>query len=72
MNACKVPDAAGDHWRTDSYPEMEQKLNSLRSLVCDLLKANEELRNALHEASSGVQGNTEALPSLKWNQRDDS
>ena len=31
----------------DADREMEHQLNSLRSLVCDLLKANQELREAL-------------------------
>jgi hypothetical protein len=31
----------------DADREMEHQLDSLRSLVCDLLKANQELREAL-------------------------
>ena len=38
----------------DSYQEMQYKFRSLRSLVCDLLKTNQELRNALVEARSGA------------------
>ncbi|MCU1324510.1 MAG: hypothetical protein JWM43_4159 [Acidobacteriaceae bacterium] len=34
----------------DSWLEMEQRLASLRTLVCDLLKANQELRQALLSA----------------------
>ncbi len=36
----------------DSYQEMKYKFRSLRSLVCDLLKTNQELRNALLEAKN--------------------
>ena len=38
------------HATGDSYLEMEQRLASLRSLVCDLLKTNQELRQILLEA----------------------
>jgi hypothetical protein len=34
----------------DSYQEAAYELSSLRLLVCDLLKANQELRNALLKA----------------------
>jgi hypothetical protein len=37
----------------DSILEMEHRLNSLRLLVCELLKTNQELRDALQEARSG-------------------
>lgn len=36
----------------DSYQEMKYKFRALRSLVCDLLKTNQELRNALLDAKS--------------------
>lgn len=45
-NNCK-PDETDDLSSMDSYKEMEQRLNALRSLVRDLLIANQELRNAL-------------------------
>ena len=46
----------GNHlWSTDSYEEMEWKLKSLRSLLCDLLKTNQELRDALLDARNEVQ-----------------
>jgi hypothetical protein len=48
------PDATGNHWIVDSYQEMEYKLHSLRSLVCDLLKTNQELRDALLNAKIDV------------------
>jgi hypothetical protein len=41
----------------DSYMEMELKLKSLRLLICDLLKTNQELRAALVEARSAVLNN---------------
>jgi hypothetical protein len=41
---------------TSSYKEMEYSLKSLRSLVCDLLKTNQELRNALLDAGSDTHG----------------
>jgi hypothetical protein len=50
------PDETVNHlWDTDSYKEMESKLHCLRSLVCDLLKTNQELRDALLDARSDVQ-----------------
>ncbi len=36
----------------DSNQEREHRLNSLHSLVCDLLKTNQELRDALLAAKS--------------------
>ena len=40
-------DATGNRTGIDSYQEMEYRLGSLRLLVCDLLKTNQELRDAL-------------------------
>ncbi len=57
MNSCKVPHATDDRWSIDSFLEMEHRLISLRSLVCDLLKTNQELRQALLKARSGVPNN---------------
>jgi hypothetical protein len=54
MDSGKVPHATDDSRSIESFLEMERRLNSLRSLVCDLLKANQELREALLKASSGV------------------
>ncbi len=34
----------------ESHREMEATLHSLRSLICDLLRENEELRTGLFEA----------------------
>ena len=39
-----------DDFQDGSYKEMEYRLTSLRSLVCDLLKTNQELRSALLDA----------------------
>jgi hypothetical protein len=47
------PDALCD---TNSYNEMEYRLKSLRSLVCDLLKTNQELRDALLDAGIDTRG----------------
>jgi hypothetical protein len=54
-NRCEpqVSDALCD---TNSYNEMEYRLKSLRSLVCDLLKTNQELRNALLDAGIDTRG----------------
>lgn len=41
---------------TNSRKEMEYRLKSLRSLVCDLLKTNQELRNALLDAGIDTRG----------------
>ena len=49
MGNCGESEAIGDGPRPDSYQEMEYGLASLRSLVCDLLQANQELRDALRK-----------------------
>ena len=56
MDSGKIPHATDDCRSIDSFLEMEHRLNSLRSLVCDLLKTNQELREAL-KASSGAPNN---------------
>jgi hypothetical protein len=38
------------HREIDSRQEMEYRLNSLRLLVCELIKTNQELRDALQDA----------------------
>jgi hypothetical protein len=45
---------------TNSYKEMAYRLKSLRSLVCDLLKTNQELRNALLDAGIDTRGRERA------------
>jgi hypothetical protein len=44
------PDETDGIWSAGSYKEMEYRLHSLRSLVCELLKTNQELRDALFDA----------------------
>jgi hypothetical protein len=56
MDNGKVRHATDDCRSIDSFLEMEHMLRSLRLLVCDLLKTNQELREAL-KASSGVLNN---------------
>ena len=59
MDSGKVPHATDDCRSIDSFLEMERRLTSLRSLVCDLLKTNQKLRDAL-KASSGVPNNQDS------------
>jgi hypothetical protein len=54
MDSCDVTHATDNRWSTASFLEMEHTINCLRSLVCDLLRTNQELRDALLEARSGV------------------
>jgi hypothetical protein len=71
MDSCEVPHASDNRWSIDSSLEMECRLSCLRSLVCELLKKNEELRHALLEERSGVplpervSTTDESLPSLR-------
>jgi hypothetical protein len=50
MGNNREPNAADSRRNIDSHQEMEYRLNSLRSLVCDLLRTNQELRFALPDA----------------------
>ena len=52
---CDLDETENHLWSTDSDKEMEFRLKSLRSLVFDLLKTNQELRDALVNARSEVQ-----------------
>ncbi|MBB5343983.1 hypothetical protein HDF10_001962 [Edaphobacter lichenicola] len=54
MNSREIPHTTDNRWSNDSHLEMDHQLNSLRSLVCDLLKTNQELRQALVTARSGI------------------
>jgi hypothetical protein len=54
MENYDAPRTTDNRWSIDSCLEIEEKLNSLRSLVCHLLKTNQELRDALLEATSGA------------------
>jgi len=42
-----------------AYQEIEYRLRSLRALVCDLLKTNQELRSALLDAGIDMPGREE-------------
>jgi len=46
------PDATGQNTSIESYREMEQNLNVLRCVVCDLLLDNQQLREALLAAET--------------------
>lgn len=50
MQRCKPPQTPAPRSPLESLRETEHRLNSLRQLVCDLLKTNEELRQALRDA----------------------
>jgi hypothetical protein len=58
-NHCE-PHETDDLWDVRSYEEMEYRLKSLRSLVCDLLRTNQELRHALLDAGIDTHGGEEA------------
>jgi hypothetical protein len=49
------PDETDHIWSVESHREMEFTLHSLRSLVCDLLRTNQELRDALFDARIDIQ-----------------
>jgi hypothetical protein len=50
------PHETDEHQDTGAYREMEYRLKSLRALVCDLLKTNQELRSALLDAGIDMRG----------------
>ena len=54
------PDQTDERWNMDAYQEMEYRLKSLRALVCDLLKTNQELRSALLDAGIDIHGGVAA------------
>jgi hypothetical protein len=69
-----VPKIMDNHWEpheTDelrdigAYQEMEYRLMSLRVLVCDLLKTNQELRSALLDAGIDMLGGRAASSRAK-------
>jgi hypothetical protein len=59
MDSSEALHAPDNRWNIDSYLEMKFKLESLRSLVCDLLKTNQELRMALLDAEVNLPPNQE-------------
>jgi hypothetical protein len=54
-----------EHRDIGAYHEMEYRLKSLRALVCDLLKTNQELRNALLAAGIDMLGGKAASSRAK-------
>jgi hypothetical protein len=48
-----------------AYQEMDYRLKSLRALVCDLLKTNQELRSALLDAGIDLHGGKAAISRAK-------
>jgi hypothetical protein len=59
MHSCETPRASRNPWSIDSRLELEQRPNSLSSLVCDLLRSNQELRHALLEATANTRHDQE-------------
>lgn len=57
MDRCEMPHSTYNPLHPDSSLETEHRLDSLRSLVCDLLKTNQELREALLAVRSNVSHN---------------
>jgi hypothetical protein len=66
MDNHREPHETDEHRDIGAYQEMEYRLKSLRGLVCDLLKTNQELRSALLEAGidmpRGVAASSRAKP----------
>jgi hypothetical protein len=56
------PDVSDRIGSVKSYEEMEYRLHSLRSLVCELLKTNEELRDALFDAHGNAEPQSRDTP----------
>ena len=59
------PHESDEHRDSGAYQEMEYRLKSLRALVCDLLKTNQELRSALLEAGIDMHGGVAASSRAK-------
>jgi hypothetical protein len=55
------PDATGQSSSMENYREMEQNLNVLRSVVCELLQDNQQLREALLAAKTNPPQGRETL-----------
>jgi hypothetical protein len=62
MGSNGEPDETDNLWSIDSHKEMEYRLNSLQSLVCDLLRTNQELRDALFEAHGNAEPRSRKIP----------
>jgi hypothetical protein len=50
VNYRRAPENTETSLSMESYQEMQYRLSCLRSLVCDLLKANQDLREAMLDA----------------------
>jgi hypothetical protein len=59
------PHESDEHRDSGAYQEMEYRLKSLRALVCDLIKTNQELRGALLEAGIDMHGGVAASSRAK-------
>jgi hypothetical protein len=66
MDNHSEPHETEKHREIGAYQELEYRLRSLRALVCDLLKTNQELRSALLDAGidmrEGVAASSRAKP----------
>lgn len=62
MNNHWEPHQTDEHRNIDAYQEMEYRLKSLRALVCDLLRTNQELRSALLDAGIDMRGGVGRVP----------
>jgi hypothetical protein len=59
------PHKTDEHRDIDAYQEMEYRLTSLRALVCDLLRTNQDLRSALLDAGIDMLGGKAASSRAK-------
>jgi len=60
VNYRRAPEETEPSLSMESYQEMKYRLSCLRSLVCDLLKANQDLRDELVGAGIALQDDEEA------------
>jgi hypothetical protein len=65
MDDHREPLETDEHRDIGAYHEMEYRLKSLRALVCDLLKTNQELRSALLDAGIDMRGGKAAISRAK-------
>lgn len=62
MGNDREPGASGRQFGAEAHREMECRVDSLRALVFELLMANQQLRDALLNATNGGQGGEEGRP----------
>jgi hypothetical protein len=65
LRSCTIngePEETDNLWSIDSRKEMEYRLNSLQSLVCDLLRTNQELRDAVFDADGNAEPRSRNIP----------